>query len=255
MRNRVPTTARGLASRNKLKVDALAVFNELGYRQARVSDITNRAGVALGLFYRYFDDLTAIAAELFLDILAPFMEIEQMLDPSAPDALLDKFVVHSSLVVTNYIRNPGLMRSWYSIGEDSEEFRRKAARQNEDYLHYLLTDRWPGEEAAQSPDRSLSIFRGYMLQGIAQAPMTAYNSWAHASLAPMDKSPPELVEIATLAAYRMVAARDPGEDALLHARRRISEIVGADGEFRMERPAARIERVATAGGARKARKA
>jgi AcrR family transcriptional regulator len=60
-----PVTAlnpRGLKSRERLKQAARAVLNEQGYRSLRVQDVTARAGVASGLFYRYFHDLREIVA-------------------------------------------------------------------------------------------------------------------------------------------------------------------------------------------------
>lgn len=52
---KMPRTARGRATRRKL-LDAAAVeFGERGFHDASISDITRRAGTALGSFYTYFD--------------------------------------------------------------------------------------------------------------------------------------------------------------------------------------------------------
>lgn len=217
-----PVTARGLASRNRLKAAALAVLDEVGYRRARVSDITERAGVASGLFYRYFDDLTAIAVELTLDLMAPLMDIEALLDPDAPDRLFDKLLVHSNVVVRNYVRHPGLMRSRYAIAEDSDAFRKLASQQNEEYLQFLLTDRWT-PNADENTDHAQLIFRAYILQGICQGPMTAYSRWANSSLAPLGEDLDSLSETLAIAAYRSIEGRDPADAALRYARPRVPE--------------------------------
>ncbi len=209
-----PKTSRGIASRERLKTAARDVMNEVGYRRARVSDVTGRADVASGLFYRYFADLTSIAVELMHDLMEPMRNIEKALDADAPDRLFDKLAVHSGIVVGNYLNNPGLMRSWHAIAEDSEDFRREGARLNEDYLEFLVTDRWPEKDDPQSRDRSAALFRGYMVQGVANGPLEAINSWALPSLRPLDTEPEALAEIIAIACYRALTGHDPSADAL-----------------------------------------
>ena len=52
---RVPKTARGRRTRDKLLEAAEIEFGEKGYHEAGISGITYRAGVALGTFYTYFE--------------------------------------------------------------------------------------------------------------------------------------------------------------------------------------------------------
>ncbi len=53
--NKIPKTRRGRETRNKLLDAAEKEFGERGYHDAAISGITQRAGVALGTFYVYFD--------------------------------------------------------------------------------------------------------------------------------------------------------------------------------------------------------
>ena len=62
----VPRSGRARATQQRLLDAAAAVFAEAGYEAARVADITRRAGVAHGSFYRYFGDKDAILQELLL---------------------------------------------------------------------------------------------------------------------------------------------------------------------------------------------
>ncbi|MEM9300706.1 MAG: TetR/AcrR family transcriptional regulator [Pseudomonadota bacterium] len=50
-----PKTARGRKTREKLLQAAEIEFGEKGFHEAAISGITQRAGVALGTFYVYFD--------------------------------------------------------------------------------------------------------------------------------------------------------------------------------------------------------
>jgi len=63
-KTRTPSTARGLATRERLLAAAQEVFAEGSYHEASVSAICRRAGVALGTFYQYFPDKEAIFSEL-----------------------------------------------------------------------------------------------------------------------------------------------------------------------------------------------
>lgn len=53
--DKTPKTARGKKTREKLLQAAEIEFGERGFHEAAISGITQRAGVALGTFYVYFD--------------------------------------------------------------------------------------------------------------------------------------------------------------------------------------------------------
>ena len=59
-----PVTKRGQRTRLKLVEAAERVFGEKGFERASISDITREAGVALGTFYVYFEDKTALLVEV-----------------------------------------------------------------------------------------------------------------------------------------------------------------------------------------------
>ncbi len=52
---KIPKTRRGRETREKLLQAAEIEFGERGFHEAAISGITQRAGVALGTFYVYFD--------------------------------------------------------------------------------------------------------------------------------------------------------------------------------------------------------
>jgi len=68
--DKTPRTARGRATRRRL-LDAAAIeFGERGFHDASISDITRRAGTALGSFYTYFDSKDEIFRALVRDMSA-----------------------------------------------------------------------------------------------------------------------------------------------------------------------------------------
>ena len=63
-----PLTKRGEATRRKLLEAAEEVFADLGYHEASIVKITERAGIGLGTFYLYFDSKQQIFEELVVDL-------------------------------------------------------------------------------------------------------------------------------------------------------------------------------------------
>lgn len=63
-----PSTTRGRRTRAALVAAARDAFEELGFRDARISDIAERAGTSYGVFYHYFDSKEAILDELFTTV-------------------------------------------------------------------------------------------------------------------------------------------------------------------------------------------
>lgn len=64
----VPRTRRGAATQRKFLQAAEEVFAELGYHEASIVKITERAGVGLGTFYLYFDSKKTIFEALVIDL-------------------------------------------------------------------------------------------------------------------------------------------------------------------------------------------
>jgi AcrR family transcriptional regulator len=63
-----PLTKRGEATRRRILEAAEQVFADLGYHEASIVKITERAGVGLGTFYLYFDSKQSIFEALVLDL-------------------------------------------------------------------------------------------------------------------------------------------------------------------------------------------
>ncbi len=63
-----PLSRRGLDTRRRLLDAAEIVFGDLGYHDASIVKLAERAGVAAGTFYLYFDSKKAIFDELVRDL-------------------------------------------------------------------------------------------------------------------------------------------------------------------------------------------
>ena len=58
-------TAQGLAARQKLYDTAIALIAERGFDQTTLRDVATRAGVSVGLLYRYFPSKQAVVLALY----------------------------------------------------------------------------------------------------------------------------------------------------------------------------------------------
>jgi AcrR family transcriptional regulator len=59
-----PRSRKGAATRARLVEAAKGVFEDAGFREARIADIAERAGVSHGSFYHYFDSKEQIFREV-----------------------------------------------------------------------------------------------------------------------------------------------------------------------------------------------
>src|SRR5688572_11201897 len=63
-------TAQGVAARQKLYETAITLIGERGFDQTRLRDVAARAGVSVGLLYRYFPSKQAVVLALYDELSA-----------------------------------------------------------------------------------------------------------------------------------------------------------------------------------------
>ena len=69
---KAPRTPRGERTMRKILDAARAEFGERGFAETSIVGITQRAGVALGTFYTYFDSKEALFQAVFLERIQQF---------------------------------------------------------------------------------------------------------------------------------------------------------------------------------------
>ena len=80
---KLPRTERGHRTRRALLDAAVAEFADKGFHGGSITGITQRAGVALGSFYTYFDSKDAIFRALVRDMSA---QVKAQVAPALADA-------------------------------------------------------------------------------------------------------------------------------------------------------------------------
>jgi AcrR family transcriptional regulator len=84
---KAPRTARGQRTLRKILDAARTEFGERGFADSSIVGITQRAGVALGTFYTYFDSKEALFQALVRDMSAQVRDAVGPVLGSAADAL------------------------------------------------------------------------------------------------------------------------------------------------------------------------
>ena len=84
---KAPRTARGERTLRKILDGALEEFGERGFSEGSIVGITQRAGVALGTFYTYFDSKEAVFKALVRDMSARVRDHVAPVLKSATDTL------------------------------------------------------------------------------------------------------------------------------------------------------------------------
>lgn len=118
---RVPKTARGKQTRAKILTAAREGFASDGYAGTRVTDVTERAEIALGSFYTYFHDKRDVLAALLEPVFEEFNEAvrEPVADAEDPRSILRKSI---SAAMEIYHRNRDLMGTLMEATTVDERF-------------------------------------------------------------------------------------------------------------------------------------
>ncbi len=207
--------ARGLRSRERLKRAAREVLNERGFRLLRVQDVTERAGVATGLFYRYFHDLREVAAELAQDF---FEELIADADPGAGHGHPYEWIFHSlSGAVTRFAENPGILACMFGLAGDYEEFdqiwKENAHRWNLRVAQFLRRE--ADFDAAHA--RRMGFVLGAMTEGVIHQALIRRTE----DLLEFGRRPEDVADVLSVMWYRAIFLADPPRDRLRASGRRL----------------------------------
>ena len=204
-----------MRSRERLKRAAREVLNERGYRKLRVQDVTARAGVASGLFYRYFHDLREIVEEISRDF---FAELLTGVDPAeAHEHRYDWIFDNLANVVRRFAENPGILACLFGLAGDYAEFdqiwKENAHRWNLRVAAYLKRE--IGCDAAHA--RRMGFMLGAMTEGVVYQVLIRQTE----DLLEMGGKPEDIADILAVMWYRAIYLEDPPASRLRPAGRRL----------------------------------
>jgi len=206
---------RGLRSRERLKQAARELLNERGYSKLRVQDVSARAGVASGLFYRYFHDLREIVEEISRDF---FAELLTGVDPDeANEHRYDWIFDNLSNVVRRFAQNPGILACLFGLAGDYAEFdqiwKENAHRWNLRVAAYLKRE--IRCDAAHA--RRMGFMLGAMTEGVVYQALIRQTG----DLLEMGGKPEDIADVLAVMWYRAIYLEDPPHERLRPAGRRL----------------------------------
>lgn len=208
---------RGLRSRNRLKAAASELLNERGYRSMRVQDITERAGVASGLFYRYFHDLREIVAEVATDFFEEL--IANTSDMGVEGDPYDWIYRNHCGVVERFEEHPGILACLFGLAGDYEEFdaiwKKNAHAWNLQVAVFLRKEAGFDEARAER----MGYVLGAMTEGVIYQSLIRHTE----DLYTLGSHPHEIAEIIAVMWYRAIFLREPPLEKLGPTGRRLTE--------------------------------
>jgi AcrR family transcriptional regulator len=117
-----PSSSRGRRTRTAIVQAAREVFEEKGFDEARIADITARADTAYGSFYTYFDSKEAVFRELARDLAGAIFTASRASD--LPDASPEDKIRHTTrLYLETFAENARLMSVFEQVAAHDEYFR------------------------------------------------------------------------------------------------------------------------------------
>jgi AcrR family transcriptional regulator len=207
---------RGLRSRDLIKSAARDALNKKGFHTLRVQDVTERAGVASGLFYRYFPDLTTVVAEVcatFFDELID--QSHQLKDFSDP---YDWIYRNHRTVVTLFAANPGILACLFGLAGHHAEFdniwKRNAHVWNLQVASFLQTTAGMAPKAAER----MGFVLGAMTEGVIYQELIRHTE----DLAQLGRRPEDIAEVIATMWYRAIFLKNPPADKLRAPGRRLT---------------------------------
>lgn len=189
----------------------------------RVQDVTEHAGVASGLFYRYFRDLREVVAEIASDFFDELVEASGSLDDQSDP--FEWIYRNHSAVVDRFARNPGILACLFGLSGDYEEFDRiwkdNAHSWNLQVAEFLQTSANLDKTHAEN----LAYVLGAMTEGVIYQALIRHTE----DLVRFGERPEDVAEIISVMWYRAIFLRDPPADKLSLAGRRLVDGRSQDG--------------------------
>jgi len=121
---------KGERTRDKLKIIAAELLKEKTFRDLKVTDICERAGIAPGTFYLYYNNKRELTLEVMTEFVEMFNAEVQSNESTDPFTAIS---VANYAFLKSVIANAGLMRCVLQVSDEEPEFA---------LLQQRINDRW-----------------------------------------------------------------------------------------------------------------
>lgn len=202
-------TPRAVRSRNKLKGAVRDLLNEIGFRKLRIQDITERAGVAAGLFYRYFYGLEEIVHEVCMDFMD---ELNAMTDklPHGNHPYDQIFRFHR-LAANWFAENPGIMRCLFQSDSDYPQFGDVWKTAAHDWNLQVARFLRSYVDGSDDDVQHMAFVLGAMTEGVFFQYFIRHTE----DISILGKSPDDIAEMIAVMWYRCIFFKNPPKERLI----------------------------------------
>lgn len=200
---------KGERTRDRIRLAAVQLLNEVGYRAMKVADVCDRAGVTAPVLYLYFDSKVALTT----DVLREFLD--QFIAASSDGAGLSAYssIHQANLQWVNRARaNAGLMQCLLEFSDDEPEFAKLFARASHDWYRRIATAtirRFPSAATERATIELVVYAVGGMVDELTRKLFTARMPEVTrlvGTVAPTDEA---LAEFLSVLWYRALYGADP----------------------------------------------
>lgn len=206
---------KGERTRFRLKIAALSVLAEVGYQDLKVSDVCERAEVALGTFYVYFTDKSEIAAEVLLDFTDALYEQGRSAARGGND--FQAILRTNQFFVAAYQRNSGLVRCLVQL-EDMVPGFRPQLREKRLYWLKKIARSVARRTGHRDVSNALFLQIAYALEGMVFAYL--YDTFVRREpiLSRHAGGSDRIADLLSILWYRAAYCQDPPAEEVKHAR-------------------------------------
>jgi len=200
---------KGERTRDRIRLAAVELLNEVGYRQMKVADVCDRAGITPPVLYLYFDNKLALTTDVLREFLHRF--ITAPAEGSGATAYQAIYQANHRWVALARA-NAGLMRCLLELSGDEPAFARLFTAASDDWYR-RITDSVVRRFPAAGRDRpaiELSVHAlGGMIDDLTRklfAGMPSEATRLVATVAPTDEA---LAHFLSVLWYRALYGSDP----------------------------------------------
>jgi AcrR family transcriptional regulator len=197
---------QAVETRARLKEATKTALGRIGWRQLRIADVTQEAGVAVGLFYHYFPDLKAAVTEVLSDFMQE-MTLKAHALPHGGDlfeTLRDQF----TMMLGHFEAHPGLMRCMLQASDEIPEFGEIWKASNRQWSNSFA--RFIGECLGKSkPDNDTLVLIAYSLGSMSDGIMQELYVQQNPDVVSRVRSKEAAAELMAGLIYRTVYLADP----------------------------------------------
>jgi TetR/AcrR family transcriptional regulator, ethionamide resistance regulator len=205
-----PTTKRGSQTRERLKEAAKTTLERIGYRNMRLSDIADEAGVNMSLLYHYWRGKAEITHEILQELIQSLSDSGSAVSGKASP--FASILAANRIVVETYEKSPGLMRCLLHFDEEEVDF---------SVLYRDVSHHWNSKIAASmerhypNSNARERLMIAYALGGMVDSFLFELYVDRNPALIENFASSEDVARFLAILWYRAVFMQDPPETGLL----------------------------------------